>query len=294
MLGPLEVLDGGRQILLGGAKARSLLALLLLARGRPVSTEHLIEEIWDGRRPDTAHKIVQLHVSSLRKALGEERISTVERGYVLHLEQGELDVERFEDLVDAASEAPPEEALKQLRTAFDLVRGGPLDDLRLEPWVGPEVAQLEELVLSATEARIEAELALGRHRAVVRELERLVAAHPDREDLLCLLMLSFYRCGRQTEALEAYRRASSRLRGELGLEPGPRLRLLERAILEHDPSLDLAEPTGALPGAGAARRRPRWPLLVAGAALVAAVAIAAIVIGSDGDDERSSCRCRRP
>jgi DNA-binding SARP family transcriptional activator len=176
ILGPLEVLDGGRQIPLGGAKPRSLLALLLLARGRPVSTERLIEDIWDGRRPDTAHKIVQLHVSSLRKALGEERISTVERGYVLHLEKGELDVERFEELADAASGAPPDEALKQLRAALDVVRGGPLADLRLESWVGPEVAQLEELVLSATEARIEAELALGRHREVVRELERLVAA----------------------------------------------------------------------------------------------------------------------
>jgi DNA-binding SARP family transcriptional activator len=287
ILGPLEVLDGGRQIPLGGAKPRSLLALLLLARGRPVSTERLIEQIWDGRRPDTAHKIVQLHVSSLRKALGEERISTVERGYVLHLEQGELDVERFEELADAASGAPPDEALRQLRAAFDLVRGGPLDDLRLESWVGPEVAQLEELVLSATEARIEAELALGRHRAVIRELERLVAAQPDREDLLRLLMLALYRCGRQTEALGAYRRTSSRLRAELGLEPSPPLRRLERAILEHDPSLDLGEPTGALQGAAAARRRRRWLLLAAGAALVAAAAIAALVIGSDGGDEKS-------
>jgi DNA-binding SARP family transcriptional activator/ABC-type transport system substrate-binding protein len=287
LLGPLEVLDGGRQIPLGSAKPRSLLALLLLARGRPVSTERLVEEIWDGRRPDTAHKIVQLHVSSLRKALGEGRISTVERGYVLHIEQGELDVERFEKLADAASGAPPDEALKQLRAALDLVRGEPLDDLRLESWVGPEVAQLKELVLSATEARIEAELALGRHQAVVRELERLVTAHPDREDLLRLLMLALYRCGRQTEALDAYRRASSRLRAELGLEPSPAVRQLERAILEHDPSLDLAEPTGALRGAGAARRRPRWPLLVTGAALVAAIGIAAVVIRSDGDDERS-------
>src|SRR4030095_11010774 len=105
------------------------------------------EDIWDGRRPDTAHKIVQLHVSSLRKALGQERISTVERGYVLHLEEGERDIERFEELADGASGAPPDEALKQLRAAFDLVRGGPLEDLRLEPWVGSQVARLEELVL---------------------------------------------------------------------------------------------------------------------------------------------------
>jgi DNA-binding SARP family transcriptional activator/ABC-type transport system substrate-binding protein len=287
ILGPLEVLDGGRQIPLGGAKPRSLLALLLLARGRPVSTERLIDEIWDGRRPDTAHKIVQLHVSSLRKALGDERISTVERGYVLHLERGELDAERFEELASSASGAPPAQALKQLRAALELVRGGPLDNLRLESWVGPEVAQLDELVLSATEARIEAELALGRHRDVVRELERLVAAHPDREDLLRLLMLALYRCGRQTEALDAYRRSASRLRAELGLEPSPRLQQLERAILEHDPSLDLADPAGGAPGVGVARRRPRGPLLVVGAAFVAAVAIAAVVIASDGDDEKS-------
>jgi DNA-binding SARP family transcriptional activator/ABC-type transport system substrate-binding protein len=287
ILGPLEVLDGGRQIPLGGAKPRSLLALLLLARGRPVSTERLIEDIWDGRRPDTAHKIVQLHVSSLRKALGQERISTIERGYVLHLEKGELDVERFQELADAASGAPPGEALKQLRAAFDLVRGGPLEDLRLEPWVGSQVARLEELVLSATETRIEAELTLGRHREAVRELERLVSVHPDREHLLRLLMLALYRCGRQREALDAYRRAASRLRAELGLEPSPPLRQLERAILEHDPSLDLAALTGTLPGAGPARRRPRWPLLVAGALLLAALAIAGVVMRSGGDDVRS-------
>jgi DNA-binding SARP family transcriptional activator/ABC-type transport system substrate-binding protein len=287
ILGPLEVLDGGRQIPLGGAKPRSLLALLLLARGQAVSTEHLIDELWDRRRPDTAHKIVQLHVSALRKALGEERISTVERGYVLHLEKGELDIERFEELADAASGAPPAEALEQLRAALDLVRGGPLADLRLESWARPEVAQLDELVLSTTEARIEAQLALGRHKEVVRELERLVAAHPDREDLLRQLMLALYRCGRQTEALNAYRRASSRLRAELGLEPSPALRQLERAILEQDPSLDLAERGGGPPGVGAARHRSRWPHLVIGAALLAALAIAAVVLTTGGDDEKS-------
>jgi DNA-binding SARP family transcriptional activator len=132
ILGPLEVLDGGRQIPLGGAKQRSLLALLLLARGRPVSSERLIDEMWDGRQPHTAHKIVQLHVSSLRKALGEDRISTIERGYVLHLEQGELDAERFENLTHAASGEPPAQALHELRAALELVRGEPLADLRLE------------------------------------------------------------------------------------------------------------------------------------------------------------------
>src|SRR4029453_9187646 len=118
-------------------------ALLFLPRGQAVSTEYLIEELWDGRRPDTAHKIVQLHVSSLRKALGKERISTVEHGYVLHLEPGELDAERFEELARSASGAPPAEALKPLSAALDLVRGAPLDDLRLEPWVGPAIAQLD-------------------------------------------------------------------------------------------------------------------------------------------------------
>jgi DNA-binding SARP family transcriptional activator/ABC-type transport system substrate-binding protein len=287
ILGPLEVLDGGRQIPLGGAKPRSLLLLLLLARGRPVSTERLIEEMWDGRRPDTAHKIVQLHVSSLRKALGEERISTVERGYVLHLEPGELDAERFEELARSASRAPPAEALKQLRAALDLVRGAPLDDLRLEPWVGPEIAQLDELVLSATEARIEAELALGRHKEVVRELQQLVAAHPGREDLLRQLMLALYRCSRQKEALDVYRRVSSRLRADLGLEPSPPLRQLERAILEHDPALHLVQPAGAAAGVGAVRRRLRWPQLVAAAVVLAAAALAVAVTTRDRDEGSS-------
>jgi DNA-binding SARP family transcriptional activator/ABC-type transport system substrate-binding protein len=288
ILGPLEVLDCGRQIPLGGAKPRSLLALLLLARGRPVSTERLIEEMWDSRRPDTAHKIVQLHVSSLRKALGKERISTVERGYVLHLEPGELDAERFEELARSALGAPPAEVLKPLGAALDLVRGPPLDDLRSEPWVGPEIAQLDELVLSATEARIEAELALGRHKEVVRELERLVAAHPDREDLLQHLMLALYRSGRQKEALDVYRRVSSRLRAELGLELSSPLRQFERAILEHDPSLELAQPGGAAPSAGAVRLRLRRPQLVgAAAALLVAAALAVAVITRDAYEERS-------
>jgi DNA-binding SARP family transcriptional activator/ABC-type transport system substrate-binding protein len=289
ILGPLEVLDGGRQIPLGGAKPRSLLALLLLARGRPVSTERLIEDMWDSRRPDTAHKIVQLHVSSLRKAIGKERISTVERGYCLHLEPGELDAERFEELARSASGAPPAEALKPLRAALDLVRGAPLDDLRLEPWVGPAIAQLDELVLLATEARIEAELALGRHKEVVRELERLVAAHPDREDLLRHLMLALYRSGRQKEALDVYRRVSSRLRAELGLEPSLPLRQFERAILEHAPSLELAQPGGAAPSVSAVRLQPRRPQLAAAAAaaLLAAAALVVAVITRDADEERS-------
>jgi DNA-binding SARP family transcriptional activator/ABC-type oligopeptide transport system substrate-binding subunit len=292
ILGPLEVLDGDQQIALGGAKPRSLLALLLLARRRPISTERLIDEMWDSRRPETAHKIVQLHISSLRKAIGAERISTVEHGYVLHLERGELDVERFEELIRGSSGAAPTEALRQLRSALQLVRGDPLADLRLESWAGPEVARLDELVLSATEARVEAELALGRHREVVRELETLVAAHPAREDLLRQLMLALYRCGRQTEALNAYRRASSRLRAELGLGPSPPLRQLERAILEHDPSLDLAEPAGTAPGVGVERRRLRWPLLVAAAAVLAAVALATAVLTRDGDEEKSFASLR--
>ena len=287
ILGPLEVLDGGRQIPLGGAKQRSLLALLLLARGRPVSSERLIDEMWDGRQPHTAHKIVQLHVSSLRKALGEDRISTIERGYVLHLEQGELDAERFENLTHAASGAPPAQALQQLRAALELVRGEPLADLRLESWVEPEVAQLDELVLSAIEARIEAELALGRHREVVRELERLVAAHPGREDLLRQLMLALYRSGRQTEALDAYRRSAARLRAELGLEPSPPVRQLERAILDQDPALDLTEPAAAPPSPNAARRLLRWPYLATGALLLAAVAVTAAVFAGYGGEQTS-------
>src|SRR5262245_21889524 len=171
ILGPLEVEDGGRTISLGGPKQRALLALLLLARGRPVAIDRLVDEIWDGAPPETAHKTIQVYVSHLRKALGERRVLRRDRGYELMVEDGELDLDLFDRLVRAAAVADAATAADDLRAALALFRGGPLADLQLEPWAKAEIAQLEERRLSAIEARVDADLALARHRELVPELE---------------------------------------------------------------------------------------------------------------------------
>src|SRR5439155_1030760 len=144
ILGPFEVEDDGRTIPLAGAKQRALLALLVLRRGRPVSTDRLIEDVWNGSPPETALKSIQVYVSQLRKVLGEARLVTRERGYELVLSPGELDADRFDTLVGAAAQAPPEHAAALLREALALFRGEPLADLQLEPWAHTEIARLEE------------------------------------------------------------------------------------------------------------------------------------------------------
>jgi DNA-binding SARP family transcriptional activator len=150
LLGPLEVESEGRTIAIGPAKERALLALLLLARGRPVATERLIDAVWADNPPETAAKSIQVYVAHLRKALGNERIRTRERGYELVLQPGETDVERFDELVGRArAVADPSEAAAQLRAALGLVRGPPLADLLLEPWAAPESRRLEERILDA-------------------------------------------------------------------------------------------------------------------------------------------------
>jgi DNA-binding SARP family transcriptional activator len=273
LLGELEVLAGGEPIALGGAKQRALLALLLLERGRAVSTDRLIDAIWSGRAPATAQKSIQVYVSGLRKALGDDRTVTRGRGYEFVVQPGEVDVDAFDDLVRDANTAPPEVVASRLRDALALVRGRPLADLALEPWAAPEVARLEDRVLAATEARIEAELALGRHAVLVPELEALVEQHPYREHLLELVMLALYRSGRQGNALEAYRRGAARLRDELGLEPSRPLQQLEASILQQDEALD--PPPEAQRDLWFTRRRRSWKLITAGAVVVLAAAAAA-------------------
>jgi DNA-binding SARP family transcriptional activator len=273
LLGPLEVESDGRAITIGPAKERALLALLLLARGRPVATGRLIDALWADDPPETAAKSVQVYVAHLRKALGTERIRTRERGYELALEPGETDVERFEQHVGRArASASPRETLAELSAALDLVRGPVLADLLLEPWAAPEAGRLEERILDAREQRIDAELSLGRHRAVVPELETLVGENPFRERLLEQLMLALYRSGRQADALAAYRKGADRLRGELGLEPGRPLQELESRMLRQDPTLDVA------PAHAIEARRRSWTLITAGALALVVGAAAALAL----------------
>ena len=238
LLGPLEVAEHDRSLVLGGIKPRSLLALLLLHANQVLSADRLIDELWGDEPPATAAKSIQVHVSKLRKVLGDGRLTTRDPGYVLNVDPEELDLARFERLLVEARGAGPETRAEKLRQALTLWRGPPLADLAYQPFAQTEIARLEELRLAALEQRIEADLATGRHTELVSELEALAAEHPLRERLRYQLMLALYRSARQAEALEAYRAARRELSDQLGLEPGEELRQLEQAILRHDPALD--------------------------------------------------------
>src|ERR671934_684250 len=237
ILGPLQVLDEGREVPLGGSKQRALLASLLLHANEVVSRDRLIDELWGASPPDTAPTALQVYVSQLRKALGRDLIVTQPPGYLIRVSDGELDLHRFERLVASARAEEPAQAARLLREGLALWRGAPLAELG-DSFAPAERARLEEQRLAALEQWIEAELALGRHAERVPELEGLVREHALRERVRGQLMLALYRCGRQADALAVYGQGRRLLQEELGLEPGEDLRRLERAILNHDPSLD--------------------------------------------------------
>jgi len=245
ILGPLEVLEGGRPVALGGSKQRALLALLLLHANETLSTDRLIDELWGERAPANAAKTVQMQISRLRKALasgaGAGVVVTRERGYELTLDSERLDSQRFERLVaEGRSELAadrPERAVAALEGALSLWRGAPLAEFAYEPFAQREMARLDDLRVAALEQLIEAKLGLGGHEEVVGRLEALVGEYPYRERLRAQLMLALYRSDRQADALQAYQDARRTLVEELGIEPGERLRELERAILAQDPAL---------------------------------------------------------
>jgi DNA-binding SARP family transcriptional activator len=235
ILGPLEVVDDtGRPVELPAAKERAVLSLLLLSPNRAVDVDRLADELWIGDPPPTARTTLRAYVSRLRKALGAaERIETVAGGYRLLVAAGETDVEQFEGLVADASAAAPDSAARLLTTALSLWRGPAFDEVADTARGQPEAIRLEELRLTAIEARVDAEIAAGRHATVVSELDSLCHAHPLRERLWGAWMLALYRSGRQAEALRAYDTLRRHLGEELGLEPSPHLADLEQAILQH-------------------------------------------------------------
>jgi WD40 repeat protein/DNA-binding SARP family transcriptional activator len=255
ILGPLEVLeDDGRPLVLGGAKQRALLAVLLLHAGQVVSADRLLDELWGEEPPETARNVLQVYVANLRKVLEPARpkrtasslLKTQPPGYRLDLGGHGLDLDRFERLVDegraglAAGQAS--QAATLLRDALGLWRGPVLGDVALLGRGQGAVAELEERRLAALEDRIEADLALGRHRELIGELEARVAAHPLRERLWAQLMLGLYRSGRQADALAAFQRARDKLVEELGIEPGAELRELEAQVLAQDARLVAPRP----------------------------------------------------
>jgi DNA-binding SARP family transcriptional activator len=254
ILGPLEVFDAERRVPLGGAKRRAVLALLLLDANQVVSTERLIDGVWGDEPPAGALASLQNHVLRLRREL-DERIVTRAPGYLVRVERGELDLERFRRLVEEARTREPGEATALLRDALALWRGPPLADLAGEPVIAA-AAGLEGLRLDTLERRLDAELAVGRHAELVSELEALVVEQPFRERLRAQLILALYRSGRQGDALEAYANARTAFVDELGLEPGAELQELQRAVLRQDPALaaPASAPTASAPAVEETRK----------------------------------------
>jgi class 3 adenylate cyclase len=268
ILGPLTVSRDGRELRLGGARQRSVLAVLLLRANELVPTSRIVDELWGERPPATAVKAVQVQVSKLRKLLDEGALETRPTGYLLRVEPGALDLERFESLLaqgrERLAEGDAREAGGLLREALGLWRGSPLAEFAYETFARNEIGRLEVLRLAALELRLESDLSLGRHTELVGELEGLVRDHPLRESFSRLLILALYRAGRQADALAVMHDTRTRLREELGLDPGQTLQQLEKQILQQDPSLDLPTRGPALaavvhPGTHASTPAPARP-----------------------------------
>jgi DNA-binding SARP family transcriptional activator/tetratricopeptide (TPR) repeat protein len=244
LLGPLMVRVGGVSVPVARGRERAVLAVLLLNAGQVVSADQLAGALWGQSPPLSARVTIRNYVMRLRHALGDagaSRIHTRPMGYLMSVDARELDVSRFEALLNSAKKTAVsgswQAAASQAAEALALWRGEPLADVTSEDLALREIPRLRELRLQAAEARIEAELGLGRHGEVIAELCRLVATHPLREHLHALLMFAYYRSGRQADAMAAYGRAREVLIDELGAEPGSELRELHQRILAADPAL---------------------------------------------------------
>ena len=267
VLGPLEVRDGqGRVVDLGGPRQRSVLARLLVAGGTVVPAERIVDDLWRGEPPPRALGALQAYVSHLRRVVEPDRaprtparlLVSVPPGYALRADPGALDAAAFTSELEAAADAEPARALELLDRALGRWRGPAYVEVAEEPWAQPEAVRLDELRVHARERRVATLLAIGRPAAAVADLEALLLEHRLREESWRLLVLALYRAGRQGDALAALQRARAVLADELGLDPGPGLRELERAVLAHDPALLEEEPatTEAPPALPAAEPTP--------------------------------------
>ena len=286
---------------LGGRRERAILAILVLNIGEAVSVERLIDGVWGEARPTSAKHMVHEYVSRLRTALAEVApIATRPPGYLLESAGETLDAREFGKLTAAARAAVgahrPAEALRSYDQALALWRGDALADVALEGHAQIAATRLDQERRLVGEERIDCALALGQHLQLIPELEHRVEEAPLRERSRAQLMLALYRAGRQTEALERYREGRALLVEHAGVEPGRELHELERAILTHDPALEVAPPIrddAQADGAATGRRgrgsmeavgRRRWTraALVAGVLLAAAVATVVFLVGRTG------------
>lgn len=255
VLGPLQVVDGDRAVVITSPRQRALLGLLLVHAGRSVSTDRILDEVWGDEAPGSGREAVAFHVARLRRTLAHgdggagAPIETRDGGYVLRVDPDDIDAVRFERLAaegHAQRSTDPAAAGAALSRALALWRGDPYEELTDLPFTADEVRRLEELRLRVSEDRLETELTLGHDAAAATELESLVDREPLRERVRGLLMIALYRCGRQADALRAYRDGRRLLADELGIDPAPELVAVEAAILRQDPALLSGPPLRAV------------------------------------------------
>lgn len=299
MLGPIEVLIDGQLVVLGAGTERALVACLAWHANQPVSTDAIVEALWGEHPPLSAREMVRTYVARARRRLGDA-LQRRPAGYLLEVAPDAIDAVRFERLcargIDQHAEGDPAAAADSLTRALALWRQAPAPELDSLASAQREIVRLEALRLTAVETHAEAELALGDAARLVPELEAIVRAHPYRERLRGALMLALYRCGRQAEALECYLDGRRLLIEELGIEPNRELQALQRAILNHDPTLDMpvapaaTAPTTREPAAAdppgpeplepeypGRRGRRRWPRRAGGVAGLATLALALLI-----------------
>ena len=295
LLGPTLVLRDGQAIRLTQGRQQCVLVYLLLNRNRTVSAARLIDELWGEAPPPTAATMLHGYVSRLRRELGGgagsvDVLRTTDEGYLLEVAEDQLDSVRFEALLETGRQrlerADYAGALRALDEAIGWWRGAALADVADRRFARVDADRLEELRLAAEEERVEARLGLGAHGALLGDLQALVERNPLRERLRAQLMIALYRSDRQVEALAVYRETRRLFADEYGIEPGLRLRNLERGILQQDPELTPRFPARPDVGAGELEpgrrdRRRGFPWAFAAAAVVALGAIALVTARGD-------------
>jgi DNA-binding SARP family transcriptional activator len=238
MLGSLRVRTGATWVPVAAEQQRLVLAVLLVDAGRAVSTDRLVDAVWGVQPPRRAVNTMQAYVMRLRRLLGDDAVVTRGRGYELVAGRDDIDAMVFERLVAAGrrdlEQGRPEAGVPRLARALALWRGPVFADVPASAALAGRAAQLEQVRLAAEEDHLAALIQLGRFAETIEELQRLVDEQPLRERRWALLMQALDGCGRRGEALEAFQRARRALHDALGLEPGPQLRELQRAILAAD------------------------------------------------------------
>lgn len=258
LLGPVDVVAQDRAVPLGSPHARTMLAALAVRAGQILPADSLVRAMWGDVAPRTARHALHVHASTLRKLLpGDLPVAGRRGGYVLQLGTGQLDTDLFEDLAArgraelASGRAQAAAAL--LRDALGLWRGPALADVRWERFADSDVQRWEELRQATQEDLIDAELAAGRHAALIADVEAMVREQPLRERRWGQVMVALYRAGRQADALDRYREIRTILAAELGVTPSPYLRDLQMKILRQDDSLSPAGSDSELPDTRFAR-----------------------------------------